>query len=123
MRNFTTFSLPLLVPRIAVLGLILYQDRSLFISKVRFLQFCATYCIARWSKCDHVLRGNFRNTSVSNADIVRKLNHASYENRIMFCVFLLSSKEPAIRRPFIVLYVAVKGTADEEFFKDFGRLF
>jgi len=38
------------------------RSRSLFVSKVRFLPFCATYCIARWSKCDHALCGNFRNT-------------------------------------------------------------
>jgi hypothetical protein len=86
MRNSSTFSLPLSVPTIAVLCLILYKSRSLFISKVRFLHFCATYCIARWSKCDHVLRGNFRDTSISFADSARKLNHPSYKNRTMLRV-------------------------------------
>ena len=79
-RNSSTLSCSLPVPRIAVLGFILYKSRILFIRKIRILKFCATYCISRWSKCDHVLYANFRNTSVSFADGSRKLNHASSRN-------------------------------------------
>jgi len=120
MRNSSAFSVPLPGPRIAVLGLMFCRSLSLFISKVRFRPFCATYCIASWSKCDHVLCGKFRTTFISFADSARKLNHASYKNRIMFRVYL-SSKEPAVRRSFTILFIAVKETVDARFFKEFGH--
>jgi len=124
MRKSYTFSLVLPVPRIAVLDLILYKGRRLFISKRRFLNFCATCCITRWNKCDNILLGNVRNTSVSFAGSARKLNHTSYKNRIIFRFSYLSSKEPAIRRSFAVLYIAVKGAVEAGFFfKTLGFFF